>query len=110
MTFGGFKIEGWAVHFVYKVAFEEDNEDWIRKNIFHTKYTFHGKVCLMIIDGGSFENVVPLEMVQKLNLETIAHPTQYKLCGLQKSVEIKVSKRCLISLSIGKNYHDKDIV
>ena len=59
----------------------------------------------MIIDNGSFENVVSLEMVKKLNLETIVHPTPYKMCGLQQGDEIKVSTRCLVSFSIGKNYH-----
>ena len=42
-----------------------------------------------------------------MNLETIIHPTPYKLCGLQQGAEIKVSTRCMISFSIGKNYHDK---
>ena len=61
----------------------------------------------MIIDNGSFENVVSLEMVQKLNLETIVHLSLYKLCGLQQGAKIKVSTRCLVSFSIGKNYHDE---
>ena len=61
----------------------------------------------MIIDNGSFENMVSLEMVQKLNLETIVHLSLYKLCGLQQGAEIKVSTRCLISFSIGKNYQNQ---
>ena len=55
-------------------------ENWLRKNVFHTKCTTKGKVCLVIIDNGSFENVVSLEMVQKLNLKTIPHHSPYKLC------------------------------
>lgn len=42
---------------------EEDS--WLRNNIFHTKCTAHDKVCNVIIDGGSCENVVATEMVQK---------------------------------------------
>ena len=57
--------------------------------------------------SGSFENMVSLEMEQKLNLETIVHPTPYKLRGLQQGAEIKVSTRCLVSFSIGNNYHDQ---
>ena len=71
-----------VVQCILKVTSEEDKEDWVRKNVFLTKCTSHGKVCLMIIDNGSFENVVSLEMVQKLKLETIVHPIPYKLCGL----------------------------
>ena len=61
----------------------------------------------MIIDSGSFENVVSIEMVQKLGLKTIPHPNPYKLCWLQKGNEIKVKTRWLVSFSIGKSYKDE---
>ena len=48
---------------------EKLKEDWLRNNIFHTKCNSHGKVCDIIIDGGSFENVVSTQMVDKLNLK-----------------------------------------
>ena len=57
-----------------KVTYEESNEDWLRKNVFHIRCTFQGRVCLVIINSGSFENVVFNEMVQKLGLKTIPHP------------------------------------
>lgn len=60
-----------------KVSCVVDEENWVRKNVFHTKCTSHGRVCMVIIDSGSFENVVSLEMVQKLKLETIPHPNPY---------------------------------
>ena len=50
-----------------------DGEKWIRNNIFHTKCTSHGKICKVIIDTRSFENLVSKEMVQKLGLETVPH-------------------------------------
>ena len=31
----------------------------------------------------------------------------YQVCGLRKGIEIKVSKRCLVSFSIGKSYKDE---
>ena len=89
------------------VAREEEDEDWLRKNVFHTKCTSHGKVCVVIIDSGSFENVVSTVMVDKLGLKTVQHPHPYKLSWLQKDNEIKVNKRCLVSFSIGKNYKDE---
>ena len=62
---------------------------------------------MMIIDSDSFEKVVFIEMVQKLNLETISIPHPYKLYGLQSGNEIKVNKRCLVFFfSIG-NYEDR---
>ncbi|KAK9227018.1 hypothetical protein WN943_012067 [Citrus x changshan-huyou] len=85
----------------------EDGEDWLRKNIFHTRCTCHGKICNVIIDSGSFENVVATEMVKKLKLKTEQHPQLYKLSWLKKGNEIEVNTRCLISFSIGNKYKDE---
>ena len=60
-----------------KVTYMED--EWLRNNIFHTRCTSHGKVCNVIIDGGSCENVVAATMVEKLKLKTEDHPEPYKL-------------------------------
>ena len=65
-----------------KVSCVVDDDNWIRKNVFHTKCTSHRRLCMVIIDSGSFENVVSLKMVQKLKLETIPHPKPYQLCWL----------------------------
>ena len=65
-----------------KVTYEESNEDWLRKNVFHTRCTVQGMVCLVIIDSGNFEVVVSNEVVQKLGLKTIPHPNPYMLCWL----------------------------
>uniref|UniRef100_A0A2N9FZ08 RNA-directed DNA polymerase n=1 Tax=Fagus sylvatica TaxID=28930 RepID=A0A2N9FZ08_FAGSY len=87
-----------------KVTYVED--EWLRNNIFHTRCTSHGKVCNVIIDGGSCENVVAATMVEKLKLKTEDHPEPYKLQWLRKGNEVKVNRRCLVEFSIGKNYKD----
>ena len=66
-----------AVQRNLKVSCVVDEENWVRKNVFHTNCTSHGRVCMVIIDNGSFENVVSLEMVQKLKLGTVPHPNPY---------------------------------
>ena len=48
-----------------------------RENIFHSRCTVQGKVCSLIIDGGSYANVVSLSMIEKLNLQTLVHPHPY---------------------------------
>jgi hypothetical protein len=68
-------------------------EDWLRNNIFHTKCTSSGKVCNVIIDGGSCENVVSTTMVEKLNLKTEPHSHPYKLQWLKKG-----NSNCLTKL------------
>ncbi|XP_024177783.1 uncharacterized protein LOC112183652 [Rosa chinensis] len=84
----------------------EEHLDWRRHNIFHTKCTSNGKVCQVIIDGGSCENIVAQEMVDKLNLQTERKPISYKLQWFKKGSDVVVNQRCLVSFSIGKNYRD----
>lgn len=55
----------------------EDN--WLPTNIFQSTYTFLGKVCWFVINAGSYENIIPEEAMQKLNITTERHHMPYKL-------------------------------
>ncbi|XP_075674896.1 uncharacterized protein LOC142644102 [Castanea sativa] len=83
---------------------QEEQEDWLRSNIFHTTCNIGGKICNLVIDGGSCENVVSEEVVDKLGLKIEDHPRPYKLTWLKTSNDIRVSKRfrCYNSASIYK--------
>ncbi|GKV33822.1 hypothetical protein SLEP1_g42272 [Rubroshorea leprosula] len=83
------------------------DEDWLRHNIFYTICTSRGKVCNVIIDSGSCENVVSNYMVEKLGLPVKDHPHPYKLQWLRKGNKVKVTKCCLVSFSIGNRYQDE---
>ena len=83
-----------------------DQEDQ-RENIFHSRCTIQGKVCSLIIDGGSCANVASSTMVDKLKLSTITHPHPYTIQWLNQGKGIQVNSRCLVSLSIGKHYSDE---
>ncbi|XP_052290298.1 uncharacterized protein LOC127900023 [Citrus sinensis] len=85
----------------------QDKDKWLRQNIFQTTCTIGGKICRMVIDSGSCENVISKEAITKLNLKTEPHQTPYKLTWLKKGNQVTVSKRCLVSLSIGSIYKDK---
>uniref|UniRef100_A0A2N9GRT7 Retrotransposon gag domain-containing protein n=1 Tax=Fagus sylvatica TaxID=28930 RepID=A0A2N9GRT7_FAGSY len=85
---------------------KEDENEWLRGNIFHSTCSILGKVCNLVIDGGSCENVVSQEAVDKLGLKTEEHPHPYKLSWIKKGGEIKVIKRCMVSFSIWKKYED----
>ncbi|XP_028075034.1 uncharacterized protein LOC114277341 [Camellia sinensis] len=61
----------------------------------------------MIIDSGSYENVVSQEVVDKLNLPVEEHSHPYSLSWFKKGNEIKVTKRCLVSFSIRQKYFDE---
>ena len=77
-----------------------------RENIFHTRCVIKGKVCSLIIDGGSCTNVASTRLVRKLELQTIPHPRPYKLQWLSEKGELIVNQQVLVSLSIGKYQDD----
>lgn len=89
------------------VAGPDDDTTWLRNNIFRTKCTAKGKVCTVIIDGGSCENMVATSMVEKLGLPTQDHPTPYQLTWLKKGNLVKVTHKCLVQFSIGNKYTDE---
>jgi len=81
-------------------------EESQRENIFHTRCLINGKVCMVIIDGGSCTNVASATLVSKLNLGTKPHPRPYKLQWLSRDGEVQVRQEVEVDISIGK-YNDK---
>jgi hypothetical protein len=49
-------------------------------------------VFKVIIDSGSIDNLVSTKMVEKLEMETTAHPNPYKVSWMQKGHQVMVSK------------------
>ena len=89
------------------LAPKASKSDWRRNNIFKTRCSSHGRLCNVIIDGGSCKNLVSKEMVTKLNLEVLPHSKPYRIAGFKKGGEVEVVQQCLVPFSIGKNYSDK---
>ena len=73
-----------------------------RDNIFHTRCLIGGKVCSLIVDGGSCTNVVSNVVVEKLGLNCSKHPNPYRLQWLNNSGEVKVTRQVVIAFTIGK--------
>ena len=67
-----------------------------RKIIFGIACKFGGKVCKVIIDSGSTENLVSLKMVEKLKLRRIPHPFPYKLSWLMKGQQTLVNEQAWV--------------
>jgi predicted aspartyl protease len=59
-----------------------------RKNLFRTACKVQGKCCKVVIDSGSTDNIVSTEMVEKLNLKKVKHPTPYKVSWLHKGHQL----------------------
>jgi hypothetical protein len=58
-----------------------------RKSLFRTTCKSKGKCCKIIIDSGSIDNLVYLEMVEKLCLKKFVHPTPYKVSCYTKHIK-----------------------
>eukprot|EP00253_Pinus_taeda_P019835 PITA_19835 len=79
-----------------------------RKALFRTICKSQGKCCKLIIDSGSTDNLVAVEMVEKLGLKKMKHSTPYKVSWLQKGHQLLVDEQCEVEFQIGR-YKDKII-
>jgi hypothetical protein len=77
-----------------------------RNNPFRTTCKTKDRVCKVIVDSGSTDNLVSTEMVEKLELETTDHSSPYKVSWLQKGHQVNVTKQCLVDIKIG-GYNDR---
>eukprot|EP00253_Pinus_taeda_P021693 PITA_21693 len=76
-----------------------------RNTLFRTM-CIQGKCCQMIIDSGNTDNLVSTEVVEKLKLKTMKHPTPYKVSWLQKGHQLLVNEQCEVEFQVDK-YKDK---
>jgi hypothetical protein len=82
-------------------------EDMAQRNrLFKTTCKTKYRVCKVIVDSGSTDNLVSTDMVEKLKLETTDHPSPYRVSWLQKGHQVNVTKQCSVDIKIG-GYNDK---
>ena len=79
-----------------------------RKDFFRTTCKVQGKCCKVVIDSGSTDNIVSIEMAEKFILKKFKHPTPYKVSWLHKGHQLLVTKLSKFDFQIG-NYKDKVI-
>jgi hypothetical protein len=72
-----------------------------RTRLFRTACKTKDRVCKVIVDSGSMDNLVSTEMVEKLELETTDHPSPHRVSWLQKGHQVTVTKQCLVEFKIG---------
>ena len=78
-----------------------------KENIFHTRCTVSGKVCSLIIDGGSCTNATSKTPVEKLKLSVSPHPSPHTIQWLNQGKGLQITSCCLLTLSNEKNYKDE---
>jgi hypothetical protein len=71
---------------------KEIEDSFKRTKLFRTACKTKDKVSMMIIDIGSTDNLVYIEMVEKLELEKTSHPSLYKVSWLKKGHQVMVSQ------------------
>jgi hypothetical protein len=102
-------VEGGRSLMMKKVILTPEKEvecSFQRTRIFQTACKTKDRVWKVIVDSGSIDNLVSMEMVEKLELETIDHPIPYRVLWLQKGHEVTITKQCLVEFKIG-GYNDK---
>ncbi|GJX41755.1 putative nucleotidyltransferase, ribonuclease H [Tanacetum coccineum] len=77
-----------------------------RNKIFQTKCLVKEKICSIIIDGGSCENLVSKALVKAFKLPTEPHPNPYQIGWIKKGPTLKVTEICKVPLAIGKHYNE----
>jgi hypothetical protein len=76
-----------------------------RWNIFQTQCTVKNTACKLIIDGGSYTNIVSKRLVDSLSLPTWKHPQPHCVEWLYNSGKLKVTHKVRLKFSVG-NYED----
>jgi hypothetical protein len=81
----------------------KEAENGHRYNLFQIGAKVEGKVCKVIIDGGSCHNLASKEMVEKLGLKLLRHPHPYHVQWLNDSEDIKIGYKVKVPFKIGKD-------
>eukprot|EP00253_Pinus_taeda_P014540 PITA_14540 len=84
--------EALVLHKVLLKPVDESIEQTQRKALFRTVCKSQGKCCKMIIDSGSTDNLVSVEMVEKLGLKRLKHPNPYRVSWLQKGHQLLIDE------------------
>ena len=78
----------------------EYGDQW--NKIFRARCTISKRVCDLIINNGSVENIALKSLVTKLGLKTEKHPSPYKIGWIKKGTETLVTQQCHVTFSMGK--------
>ncbi|KAJ9562400.1 hypothetical protein OSB04_007560 [Centaurea solstitialis] len=81
-------------------------EDGQRNNLFRSHCSVNNKVCDLIIDNGSCENLVSQKLVDYLKLPTEPLDTPYSLGWVKHGPQVRISRTCKVPISIGKHYKE----
>ncbi|KAL4271125.1 hypothetical protein GQ457_13G016240 [Hibiscus cannabinus] len=96
-----FAVDGEALVVKRSLSTQVMESEQQRENIFHMRCHVNGKVCFVIIDGGSCTNVARNLMIEKLGLPTTKHPQPYKLNGLMMEKKLRLLSKHVSHFPLG---------
>jgi len=85
---------------------KKTSEPTQRKNMFRTICKSKGNCCKVVMDSGSIDNLVSIDMVEKMGLKRMEHSTPYRVSWLQKGHQVLVNEQCKVEFQIG-TYKDE---
>lgn len=78
-----------------------------RNNLFKTRGTIKGRVCEIIIDNGSTDNLISWKAFKKLGSQVEDHPRPYSVSWIHSGNSVTVNKSYKVPLSIGRRLKDE---
>ncbi|KAK0601962.1 hypothetical protein LWI29_029106 [Acer saccharum] len=73
------------------------SKDWRRSSIFHTFTKCGNVVCKVLVDSGSYINVVSAQTINKLGLKPVNHLEPYRVSWIDTS-SIPVTQQCQVPI------------
>jgi hypothetical protein len=84
-------------------AVKEENGQ--QHNLFHTRGMINNKLCRIIIDNGSCNNIASQELVDRMGLQQRCHPNPYNMQWLNDCGALPMNHVVIVPFSIRK-YND----
>nr|GEX49071.1 hypothetical protein [Tanacetum cinerariifolium] len=85
---------------------EEDELEYVEPLDREAEQVTYEKICFIIIDGGSLENLVSKDLVKAFKLPTEPHLNPYHVGWIKKGPTLKVIEICKVPLAIEKHYNE----
>ena len=99
----GNMVEGFFMQSLVSIPRLNEEKDWQGTSISRTRVACQGRLCTLIIDGGSCSNLASEELVEKFNLKTEDHPNPYQIVWINDT-SILISSRCLVVFNFNNTF------
>ena len=80
----------------------KQEENTQHHQLFRIRCTINNKVSELIIDSGSFKNIISREPVKLLKLPVEKYPNPYSIGWIKETEKIEVKERCMVPFFVSK--------